>query len=45
MDFSSEGLVMGGHSVHLRGVSESGLARNRRMPFVQCSEQMLTLPM
>jgi hypothetical protein len=31
MDFSSEGLVMGGHSVHFQ--EESGLARDQRMPF------------
>jgi hypothetical protein len=43
MDFSSEGLMMGGHSVHL--LEESGLAQDRGMPFVQCPEQTLTLPM
>jgi hypothetical protein len=40
MDFSSEDLVIGGHSVHLR--EESGLARDRRMLSVQCPEQTLT---
>jgi len=29
MDFSFEGLVIGGHSAHLR--EESGLAQDRRM--------------
>jgi hypothetical protein len=43
MDFSSEGLVMGRHSVHLW--EEPGLARDRRMLFVQCHEQTLTVPM
>jgi hypothetical protein len=43
MDFSSEGLVMGGHSVHLR--EESDLAQDRRMPSVQCPEPTLTLRM
>jgi hypothetical protein len=41
MDFSTDDLGMGGHSVHLR--EESGLARDRRMPFVKCPEQTLTL--
>jgi len=39
---SSEGLVMGGHSVHFREESKSGLARTQRMLFVQCPEQTLT---
>jgi len=41
--FSSEGLMIGDNSVHLR--EGYGLVRYRRMPFVQCPEQMLTLPM
>jgi hypothetical protein len=36
MDFSSDGLVMGGHSVHLQ--EESGLEQDRGMPFVHCPE-------
>jgi len=43
MDFSTTGLVMGGRSVHLW--KEFDLARDRRMPFVRCPEQTLTLPM
>ena len=35
--------MIGGHSVHPQ--EESGLARDRRMQFVQCPEQTLTLPM
>jgi len=35
--------MMRGHSVHLRG--ESGRALDQRMPFVQCLEHTLTLPM
>jgi hypothetical protein len=35
MDFLSEGIVIGGDSVW----EESGLARDRRMPFLQCLEQ------
>jgi len=43
MDFSSESPVIGDHSIHIQ--EESGLAQDRRMPFVQCPEQTLTLPM
>jgi len=42
-DFSSESLAISRRYVHLR--QGNGLARDRRMPFVECPEKILTLPM